>query len=774
MNDPFISFCKRRFENTKIHVKEKWLSGSIQKICSNESSNDTYSELYTKIYKKFLKSNLKDSIHSTIPQNIVDTHLTMLDEGKPAILQIIDIVEIGVSTQKLYDMLNSYLSGSLKQGHKYKDVSKQFKNNVQDVQLPRSILKLTLTDGNQIFDAIECSPIKDLNLSTPIGTKISVNKTQILRGFLCLKPDNINVLGGFETIDQYKYLNVLLEKLKRQLDEKKTGGTSRINCSDHRNSISQSEIQDLNVNEPIETFQKNQKSKPDYNIDQIDYVSSTPMLLEPKDQDFNDQKHDPEFLPMNNSLDDYDNNHNYVSSTKMSMKPEDKDLDDNNTNEYWQHNEPEAWSKNNHPDYINNNDPTPLPIKLEEQDFNDNNTNEYWQHNKPEAWSKNNHPDYINNNDPTPLPIKLEEQDFNDNNNDPTPLPIKLEEQDFNDNNMSEYRQSNEPQVWSKNNHLDYTNNNDSTSLPLKSEGQDFNDNNMSEYWQSNEPEIWSKNDYINNNDSTPPPLKLEEQDFNDNDSIKNGQTNEPEFWSNNNPDCNILENHQTNEAEPTDNFYWENIEKTENLHLANENKQNQQTKDLSKENHFNEDFGFHESNINDTKNDECLKSEPGERKLSIDDSYNQKMLKSFTSGPDNPIQMDYEPIERKLCELPEILKNRPLTPIIVNVNIDEIKAFSANFDIGLLMWIIIKDDTASQDVIISENILESLFEMDAQEFRRIIAEGETSRINLYKKILIPIKKILLSMKRFWLLLSLEESTDLDLFDYFEVYKLPK
>ncbi|CAJ0846704.1 21553_t:CDS:10, partial [Entrophospora sp. SA101] len=169
--------------------------------------------------------------------------------------------------------------------------------------------------------------------------------------------------------------------------------------------------------------------------------------------------------------------------------------------------------------------------------------------------------------------------------------------------------------------------------------------------------------------------------------------------------------------------------EKTENLHLANENKQNQQTKDLSKENHFNEDFGFHESNINDTKNDECLKSEPGERKLSIDDSYNQKMLKSFTSGPDNPIQMDYEPIERKLCELPEILKNRPLTPIIVNVNIDEIKAFSANFDIGLLMWIIIKDDTASQDVIISENILESLFEMDAQEFRRIIAEGETSRI---------------------------------------------
>ncbi|CAJ0910337.1 16896_t:CDS:2, partial [Entrophospora sp. SA101] len=167
----------------------------------------------------------------------------------------------------------------------------------------------------------------------------------------------------------------------------------------------------------------------------------------------------------------------------------------------------------------------------------------------------------------------------------------------------------------------------------------------------------------------------------------------------------------------------------TENLHLANENKQNQQTKDLSKENHFNEDFGFHESNINDTKNDECLKSEPGERKLSIDDSYNQKMLKSFTSGPDNPIQMDYEPIERKLCELPEILKNRPLTPIIVNVNIDEIKAFSANFDIGLLMWIIIKDDTASQDVIISENILESLFEMDAQEFRRIIAEGETSRI---------------------------------------------
>src|SRR6185369_5560088 len=76
-------------------------------------------------------------------------------------------------TQNLYNTVNSYLSGSLKQGYKYKDVSEQL-NNVQDIQLqlPRSTLKLTLTDGYQVFDAIEYKPINNLSLLTPVGTKV--------------------------------------------------------------------------------------------------------------------------------------------------------------------------------------------------------------------------------------------------------------------------------------------------------------------------------------------------------------------------------------------------------------------------------------------------------------------------------------------------------------------------------------------------------------------------------------------------------------------------
>ncbi|CAH1757471.1 11337_t:CDS:2 [Entrophospora sp. SA101] len=238
--DVLVSFCKCKFENLNIRIKKAWLTDRVQKSCSENTNNtNNKDELFNKIYKEFLKSNLKDSIYPTIPRNIIDSHLIMIAEDKPVVLQIVDIVETGVSTLNLIDIVNSYLAGSFKQGHKYKHISEKIENNDVNIILPRSLLKLILSDGSQLFDVMEYKPIKDLSLLTPIGTKVSISKVQVLRGYFRLVPENISILGGFENIDQYKYLNVLLEKLKKQLSEKDT--VSLLSKANINNNNSQKE-----------------------------------------------------------------------------------------------------------------------------------------------------------------------------------------------------------------------------------------------------------------------------------------------------------------------------------------------------------------------------------------------------------------------------------------------------------------------------------------------------------------------------------------------------
>nr|CAG8497059.1 12028_t:CDS:2 [Entrophospora candida] len=232
--DVLVSFCKCKFENLNIRIKKAWLTDRVQKSCSENTNNtNNKDELFNKIYKEFLKSNLKDSIYPTIPRNIIDSHLIMIAEDKPVVLQIVDIVETGVSTLNLIDIVNSYLAGSFKQGHKYKHISEKIENNDVNIILPRSLLKLILSDGSQLFDVMEYKPIKDL--------------IQVLRGYFRLVPENISILGGFENIDQYKYLNVLLEKLKKQLSEKDAVSLSSKANINNKNYFINNDIDDVDI-----------------------------------------------------------------------------------------------------------------------------------------------------------------------------------------------------------------------------------------------------------------------------------------------------------------------------------------------------------------------------------------------------------------------------------------------------------------------------------------------------------------------------------------------
>ncbi|KAL9906383.1 tudor domain containing 3 [Glossina fuscipes fuscipes] len=71
------------------------------------------------------------------------------------------------------------------------------KANEESTVAPR-LLQCELTDGIQIMQAIELEHLPFLHLNTPPGTKLffKAEKIQIMQGFLVLKPDEVQNLGG--------------------------------------------------------------------------------------------------------------------------------------------------------------------------------------------------------------------------------------------------------------------------------------------------------------------------------------------------------------------------------------------------------------------------------------------------------------------------------------------------------------------------------------------------------------------------------------------------
>lgn len=71
------------------------------------------------------------------------------------------------------------------------------KANEESTSAPR-MLKLTLHDGKTTCIGLETSPISNLNVNTPPGTKLLINneELEVCHGVIWLTPDVITVLGG--------------------------------------------------------------------------------------------------------------------------------------------------------------------------------------------------------------------------------------------------------------------------------------------------------------------------------------------------------------------------------------------------------------------------------------------------------------------------------------------------------------------------------------------------------------------------------------------------
>ncbi|KAF0447594.1 hypothetical protein F8M41_002765 [Gigaspora margarita] len=259
-----LSSIKSQFETLhNVYLQDTWLQQHL------ENANLDNQRLYQAIYNEFLDSDLNKSMKPHLPPLIEDKHKIIIGEHQPIILQIADIFEVGVSAQSLLDVVNSYLSGSMKQGHKYNDLSDR---QYESIQFPRGMLKFQLTDGYQSVDAIEYKPLSNLNLLTPIGIKISVSQALILRGVLLLGPENVTVLGGFT--GEHRSINAIRICLLKQLGLPITDCSQEIQPNQEPESTNEDQRTQSNIN-PTDLITSNNTSTHSLSSQNEPFISLT-------------------------------------------------------------------------------------------------------------------------------------------------------------------------------------------------------------------------------------------------------------------------------------------------------------------------------------------------------------------------------------------------------------------------------------------------------------------------------------------------------------------
>ncbi|KAL5033796.1 hypothetical protein RTP6_001711 [Batrachochytrium dendrobatidis] len=254
-------------------IHPEWISQCIEYIQTNATNQ---SQILDLLLEQILHSDLSEMMVypsvSALPQRIDMLHDIVLapnsnssaltatnNQGSPTcyILQINDIMEIGHS---VHSMLNLILERKPKRGEP---------PTPGELQLPRKMLQLTLSDGGQICTGIEYTPMGQINLLTPLGTKILISNVRVSRGILLLSSANTKVLGG--SISEMNALDPLI-RLENTLKSLLNRG---------EDSSDDSKINNAAINSSVSTNQNNQTIKPSSNQD-LDIKLETDLTWQPQ------------------------------------------------------------------------------------------------------------------------------------------------------------------------------------------------------------------------------------------------------------------------------------------------------------------------------------------------------------------------------------------------------------------------------------------------------------------------------------------------------------
>ncbi|KAJ3054943.1 recQ-mediated genome instability protein 1 [Rhizophlyctis rosea] len=186
-------------------IHPDWISQCVEYICSSSNRQLSAPELAELVYDQFLQTDLADMGLPSLPPNITDAHDIIVGntqalrtggsgEDGGIVLQVNDVMEVGVSVQHLLDcVLDLTPQKSMPRLAEVDDEEEVVK---KVGKFPRKMLKLILTDGMQSLPAMEFSFLPDFSLQIPIGMKVVVRNAKLRRGVLLLKQQNVECLGG--------------------------------------------------------------------------------------------------------------------------------------------------------------------------------------------------------------------------------------------------------------------------------------------------------------------------------------------------------------------------------------------------------------------------------------------------------------------------------------------------------------------------------------------------------------------------------------------------
>jgi hypothetical protein len=240
MNSDLASITQH-FKARNIRINPVWVSDMLYSASSSPSSPSAI----TRVYTSFLRTPLRVSSFPSLPENATDLHDKYVAVSEPIVLEILDIIEVGISQQSILDTISAYQSGSVKKGNTYKDIREE---RDKPCEFSRGMLKFVLSDGQEIVDGMEYKTIREISLNTVLGTKVSrwmqkrvfyhscgnrknannllskifwwlisierkiqLSNVRVLRGVLLLDPNNTKVLGcGYDKIRS-------IEELKKKV-----------------------------------------------------------------------------------------------------------------------------------------------------------------------------------------------------------------------------------------------------------------------------------------------------------------------------------------------------------------------------------------------------------------------------------------------------------------------------------------------------------------------------------------------------------------------------
>lgn len=219
-----------------VRVQNRWLQSLLDYLAKKHSTGaNTTPQL---VMQYLVASDIRESTTSegAAPYIVSEQHNVRIENTM--LLQIVRVREIGISIVNQLEYLNDLEELKKLKGQKVirlvhdesgdeeqndDDGLTEAQDAVQKGSELKKMCRLILEDSNgQRFWGLERKPIKGIQLSTKLGTKLLVKNVLVRRGVLMLDPNNTTILGGsIEEWDKDYFPKRLIEELKGELSKTK-------------------------------------------------------------------------------------------------------------------------------------------------------------------------------------------------------------------------------------------------------------------------------------------------------------------------------------------------------------------------------------------------------------------------------------------------------------------------------------------------------------------------------------------------------------------------